>query len=758
MELDLNDEEFAAQLRAVFEEEAREGLLVLNQLLCEAEQSGLDRPDIDKLYRTAHNLKGAAAAVQLDTVVVVLHDLETSFGAWRDGSVQPGVEVFDSFFCALDTINHLLAGGDAADNGAVPAPAVAEPVAVPPVPQPVATLALPTATPTVAGAAPLPAAKPVGPAAAPKEAGKDPAKETDGSIRIPLETLNDLMAEIGEILLVKIKSEQRLAQTRLLRERLGHHQRRFGQAADDIRRFLRADGSRYRRLAEYLQDTGRWIRDLEAALSVLEQASSRDHTALSILSTNLQEDIKQVRLQPISTLFDLMPRVVRDTARVCQRHVQVEISGEDTRLDKKVVEALKDPLVHMVRNAVDHGIEPPEVRAQSGKPATGRIRITAAQVGSQIHLTVADDGGGIDPDKVVAKMVTQGLWTPHQAKGMTKAEILQAILTPGFSTAAAVTEISGRGVGMDVVATRIRNLRGELTIHSQIGKGTEMRVKLPLSMVTTQGLLLQAEGQTYAIPVSAVERLVRVKQSDVRHLQDRRVIILDEVPLSCVALRELLPLPTWTQVADARTDEWLRLVILNVENRRLALAVDDLVGEQEMISKPLGFPLSQVPFISGATLDGAGRVMLILNPLELASATTRVVAAVPETPPAAGAEPDVILVVDDSPSIQKLEREILEGAGFTVQVANDGLEAWQVLQSSRCAMMFLDLDMPRMNGFELLERLRTDTALRDLPVVVVSSRQDAFSIDRVKQLGAVDYVSKEHLDRQRFLRLVAMNL
>ena len=340
---------------------------------------------------------------------------------------------------------------------------------------------------------------------------------------------------------------------------------------------------------------------------------------VDFITTDLQMAVMKTRMVPIARVFNRFPRVVRDLSRELRKEVKLIIEGEDTELDRSIVEEIGDPLVHLVRNAIDHGIEPPEEREILGKPRQGTVRLAAYHEGNHIVIVIEDDGRGIDIEKIKAKALEKGLVTESELSRMNEKDILNLIFLPGFSTAEKVTDVSGRGVGMDVVKTNIEKLNGTIDIHTEIGKGTRFVIKIPLTLAIIQSLLVNVGNEIYAIPLVSVVEAVKVPKEEIQRVEGQEIIVLRDSVLSLVKLSEVFNIPT------EESEDYMYVVVLSIGERRFGLVVDKLIGQEEIVIKSLGNYLSNVPGISGATIMGDGRVTLIIDVAGLANMTARVV-------------------------------------------------------------------------------------------------------------------------------------
>jgi two-component system chemotaxis sensor kinase CheA len=464
-------------------------------------------------------------------------------------------------------------------------------------------------------------------------------------------------------------------------------------------------------LLNYLDQNQQQLKQITAQVNNLSRAFASDALHLSRVTDELGESVMKVRMLPVSTVLDMFPRMIRDIGREKGKEIEFVVKGGETELDRKVLEEIKDPLVHILRNAVDHGLEMPDDRERAGKPRTGTITVRAFQKGNSIVIQVEDDGGGIDVDKVTKKALREGLITSSELETMSEDEAMRLIFASGLSTSSIITDISGRGVGMDVVRKNIEKLHGHVEIESELGKGTELTLMLPLTLATTQELLVSINEMIFGIPISSVERIRRIQAEDIRHVEGKEAILIDNEPVSLVQLRDVLELEKSAE-SNGRLDTKLPVVIIGTGKWRIAFLVDTVVGQQESVVKSLGKQLSRVRNVAGATILGTGKVIMTLNPTDLLKSARgvngshtfykrqKVADNVVE-------EQKRILVVDDSLTTRNLEKTILETAGYDVRVASDGREAMQKLaMDADIDLIVSDVLMPNMDGFELTSAVR----------------------------------------------------
>jgi two-component system chemotaxis sensor kinase CheA len=581
------------------------------------------------------------------------------------------------------------------------------------------------------------------------------AEET---IRVATNKLDALMTQAGELLVAGLKIDQRLQEVLEIHHAIEDWTREWLKVRATYNYLLHdSDHEETRPLLKFLDTNQQRLKTLAVQASDLQRGFAGDALHLARVTNDLGEGVMKVRMLPVSTVLDMFPRMVRDLSREKGKEVDLQIEGGETELDRKVLEEIKDPLMHLLRNAIDHGLEAPEVREQAGKPRRGTIVVSAFQKGNNIVIEVHDDGAGINVQRVKKTALKAGLITTDEFEAMTDEEAFRLIFTAGLSTSPVVTDTSGRGVGMDVVRKNVEGLRGQVDVDSTPGQGTKITLILPLTLATTQELLVQVGDQTFGLPISAVERIQRINAQDIFSIEGREAIVVDSEPVSLVHLGEVLGLPRGEE--NGKTEQKLPVVILSSAKKRIAFLVDAVVGQQESVVKSLGKQLSRVPNIAGATILGTGQVIMTLNPVDLTMSARTTESRSSSAARTAQAQVQAekrptVLVVDDSLTTRTLEKNILETAGYDVKVATDGKEALDILQSDGCDLVVSDVLMPRMNGLELTESIRGNAKLKELPIVLVTSLDSREDRERGIELGANAYVVKSNFEQANFLQTI----
>jgi len=571
------------------------------------------------------------------------------------------------------------------------------------------------------------------------------------TIRIRTTQLDNLLNLISEVVISQIKSEQRVSEVRLLQQQANEAAAAWMRLRSTFSAIAHED------IADVMADDMSIVDSLLAEnrrdVSGYLKAYADDVSRTSVVINDLQEQGMHLRMLPANTIFQSFPRAVRDLAKQFNKDIDLIIEGGETELDKKVLEEINDPLVHIMRNAVDHGIEDAKTRAERGKPATGTVRLAARQEGDRIVIEISDDGAGIDPEKVRQSAVRKGYISAAEAKSMSDREAQYMIFEAGFSTAAIITEISGRGVGMDVVREFVvEKLKGSLDLDSAPGRGTTFRLTIPLTLAIIRALMLQVGGQVYALPTASIEETLRIDPSEIMKVEGREVIRRQRRTIPLVRLSDILgvaPQPTGSKKVPIAT--------IGYSGHRMGFIVDSFVGEQQIVIKPLGKHLAKIDNVAGVTILGAGEVVPILNvPDLMTNARTRSGQRVGlQTPRAERSGARKILICEDSFTTRELERSIFEAAGYDVETAMDGQIGFQKLKDGlQVDAVVTDVQMPNMTGFQLTSAIKHDPSLEHIPVVIVTSLEREEEKAEGIQAGADAYITKSVFNQDTLLDTV----
>jgi chemosensory pili system protein ChpA (sensor histidine kinase/response regulator) len=727
------------QLLPIFLEEAEELLPHLGGDLREMKANPADEKVRQSLMRVLHTFKGSArmaGAIRLGELTHLMESrLETAIEA-----NQFSAELFEELESKMDRLSLDL---ERMRTG--------EPL---------------TVTKPAAGAAPAVAA-----GEAPKEAparAEAPLAGPAAMLRVNADTLDHLINESGEVGIARsrIEAELRAVKQTLndLNESIARMrgqlreveiqaesqmQSRAAVAEEQHRNFDPLEFDRYTRLQELTRLMAESLHDVTAIQQALLKSMGETDAALlaqARTSRDVQQELMRMRAVPFSNLDERLYRIVRQVARELDKKAELVIEGSEVELDRSVLEKIGAPLEHMLRNALGHGLESPAARVADGKPETGRITITLRQESNEIALIVSDDGAGLDLGKLHRKALEKGILQP--GKEPTETELMNLVFASGLSTAEAVTELAGRGVGMDVVRNDIASIGGRIDIATARGKGTTFTIYLPLTLAVTQAVLVRSGTRVLAISSAMVEQVLRLKSDALAALYDKKVVESQDrqYPLHYIQLLLGTAEPTEAQSYNS-------VLLLRSGIQRIALHVDEMLGTQEIVVKSVGPQLARVPGVGGATVLPDGRIALIINPVQLAQRLRVATARVEAAQPAAAAAParstaPVILVVDDSLTVRKITSRLLEREGYQVLTAKDGVDALEQMRDILPSVMLVDIEMPRMDGFELTRNVRGDPRTQDIPIIIISSRTADKHRDQAQQLRVNEFLGKPYQEAE----------
>lgn len=728
-----SDDAFRARLLETFREEAEEYLESITAGLIDLEKAGPEPATVESVYRRIHSLKGAARAVNLREIESVCQTLETVFARMKKGEYAPGVEDFDLFFRTLAVIKALLQGER------------------PPAP-PGEIIAALRALPGGGSPAAAPSARE---ACAPPAA----ADRNGSTVRIAAHKLDRLTAGADGLLSTRLSIAQRVRELEEMTARFAFWQWNHSQAYNDlgqIRRSVSGEGKAaippdlvlpLQRVIEFQEFNREFVTSLQHDLAAYARAMELDRAALEAGTSVIADLVHDAGLLPASSMLAPFSAFVREFSRTSGRSVELAIEGGEIEVDRRILDALKEPIMHLIRNSIDHGIEEPETRIARGKPAGGTVRIRVfPRSGSRVGIEVADDGAGIDSAAIRRTAVETGVLTADEDAALTDSEAIWLIFRSGLTTSRVVTDLSGRGLGLAIVEDSVSRLGGEVTISSTVGRGTAITLSVPVRMATLRGLLVRAERQVYVLPMQQVKQVLRVRPDSLAVERGRPTVRIAGETIEVIRLTDALGIPpSGPPSGEMRPTP---LVIIAYGAGQIACMVDEVIRVQEIVVRPLGAQLRSVRRIEGAVILGDGRVALVLDPLELIQDAMQ--AERPASLPAPPAEaPQRVLVVEDSVTSRVLLQEILEGAGYRVETAADGIDALGRLKEHEFDMVVSDVDMPRMNGFVLTEKIRA-LDLR-LPVVLVTSLDSPEDREQGRAVGADAYIVKSSFKTGDFL-------
>ncbi len=719
-------------LFGLFREEVRSHAAALSTGLVGVEAALTDARQIEPLMRAAHSIKGAARIVGVEVAVQLAHAMEDVLVAAQKGEAQLGAAAVDVLLQATD----LLASMAELHEDAVAAWSEQNQARVE------ALIAQVRGIPGRAEPAP-PVPAPIEPV--PARVAEPPPSAEEAVVRVTAESLNRLMSLAGESL-VQARWLSPFA-TALLKLRKQHDH--LGAVLDSLGQHATAT----EQVAVLVTDARRLAARCRQVLADRVREFEDHAGRAEDLGSRLYREVILSRMRPFADGCHGFARLVRDAARALGKQARLELDGQATPVDRDILEKLDAPLNHLLRNAVDHGLEPVEARQAAGKPEAGTIRVEARHRGGMLAITISDDGRGIDMEALRRKVVERGLTTAAVAQDLGEAELLEFLFLPGFSTAGAVTEFSGRGVGLDVVQTVVRQVGGTVRITTQPGRGTTFHLQLPITLSVLRAVLVEVAGEIYALPHNRIERLLRVPRAEVRSLENCQFVALEGRNIGLVLAAQMLEL-----AGAAPRGEDLNVVLVGEGSERFGLVVDAFRGEQDLVVRPLDPRLGKVADLSAAAILDDGAAVLILDVEDLLRSLDRYIQAHTLQRCEAtttGARPRKrVLVVDDSITVREVERQLLRTRGYDVTLAVDGQEGWHTARGGRFDLVVTDVDMPRMNGFDLVRAMRGDPALRHLPVIIVSYKEREEDRLRGLDAGANYYLTKGSFHDDTFLRAV----
>lgn len=778
-----------SEMRALFAAESEEHLEQLDTGLLGLETNPDDKAILAETFRHAHSLKGSSRMLGLSDIEALAHNFEEALGAAVRGQEALSSERIERLLKALDTIRSLVrqaTTGQAADVDVQSVKSTlhtATPVA--PVRESFSTflstfeIETPTFTPSngvpkeedafvtfieeappIVVQEPPPVRAPVPPSPTPDqisalqspsssqtESPSKGARWNTETMRVEPAKLDALLAMAGELVVSTTRATRGKSDLQVLREL----REEWSRSATDSRRVLREvtveSGSHSRAVRELERIVARDAERMEALGRLVEKltVASNDLDRLGTVVGEMEASIRAVRLLPLSTVFSVFPRAVRDLSRASGKAVRLLLEGGETHADKRILEALKDPLMHLVRNSVDHGIELTQERSTTIKPATATVKLRGYQTSHSVVVEVEDDGRGLNAEAIRRSALRKGLKTEAELAALSTREVYELIFEPGFSTRSQVNELSGRGVGLDVVRSNVQRLRGTVEVESRPGEGCLFRLSLPVTLATTRVLLVQVGEQTYAIPIESVRGIHLVTPNDIYRFRGRETVSWNGRPTSIARLSEILNLPSETSNADRPS------LILESGEESVGVLVDVLLEEQEIILKPLGALSERLPHLAGATILETGEVCLVLNSAEIVRSATRHNASLPPVQIEFAPTPKRVLLVEDSITTRTQEKRILEGAGYEVVTAVDGVDGWNKFTEDSFDAVVTDIEMPRMTGLALTARIRQDAQYSDMPIILVTSLSSEEDRARGADVGANAYIVKSAFDQRDLL-------
>jgi two-component system, chemotaxis family, sensor kinase CheA len=807
----MNDKELLKRLRKVFIQEAKERLTSMSTNLIALEnneKSGADNPAIlEIIYREAHSLKGAARSINLLTIETLFQTIETLFSEIQDGTITYSNEVCDILLEAVKLVDSIISSPDEIEseknnalinnvnisiNGCFKSDESVEEIETVENMETVEPVEIVKPIEDVecintVEVATVESVKSVEPceivevvevkqqetiiADAVKKEAKDiwPTKSSsdrDDTIRIDAKKLDSLLLKSEKLIGIKLIFRE---QHKLLKE--------VHTALEMAEKNYQKINYDYLYLLKGLQKTGKSekqssrnsVANVIDYLSVHQAILSEQCTNASRLFELEKEnqrsvgnmidefllDIKETAMMPFSNILDVFPMMVRDISKKLGKDVTFTITGDSAKIDRRILQEIKDPLIHLLRNSIDHGIEKPEIRREKDKSASGKIGIDISQnEGGKLDVIISDDGNGIDVENIKEKLISNKMVTEKEVNTFNDSDLIEYIFHSGFSTSRIVTDLSGRGLGMTIVREKIEKLGGTIKIINNKGCGTSVIINLPVTLATYKGILIRNGTEHYILPSMSIEKVIKLDNDKISSIENKAAIVVDNKTYPLINLYELFGMSRKSKEDDHKA--YMTAAILGKSREQIALEVDDIIEEQEIILKDLGCQLPHVKNIAGATILNSGEIVPVLNVQDLFNSAKNIVSTLANNgksrlKPKKKKEKHVILVVEDSITSRTLLKNILESAGYIVKIAIDGVEGFTELKSSQIDILVSDIEMPRMNGFELTAKVRADKRLSELPIVLVTSRSTRADKEKGIEAGANAYIIKSNFDQNNLL-------
>jgi two-component system chemotaxis sensor kinase CheA len=724
--MDTKDLEFLKRLKATFRGEAEEHVKTISAGLIELEKEA--RPEhraalMEAVFREAHSLKGAARSVNLKDIESICQALEGAFSALKRGSIVASPSLFDLFHRSVDAIALIVSSADMEGSDADRRDA---------------RLVGKDLEEASSGLAPSKSAaeEPLRPRPASEE-----ISTAASSVRISLERLDSLLFQAEEMVAIKLTMGQRAAEVRELDRVLREWKK------ESIRWKERESETRAPRWKEWHELNEVRLDALENQMAVVARALEQDQRAIKRMVDDHLDGMKRAVMLPLSFLVESFPKIVRDIVRDQGKEAELVVLGAEIESDKRILEELKDPLLHLLRNCVDHGVRSPQERIAQGKAPQGTITIAfAAKDSRHMEILVSDDGAGVDTARVREAAIKFGSLSREANEKLDDEAALALVFQSGISTSPILTDISGRGLGLAIVREKVEKLGGSVSVNSRLHAGTTFRIIVPLTLSTFRGLVVRADDREFILPTINVDRVTRMSRADIRSVENREMIQVDGRNLSFANLADVLGLPRRAPRAPSAS---LFIVVLASGDTRVAFHVDEVLDELQLLLKGLGRQLPRVRNVAGAAILGNGKVVPVLNASDLIKSTLRTATiGRSEEPPSRIAH---ILVAEDSITARSLLKNILEGSGYRVTTAVDGADAYARARDGKFDLVVSDVDMPKMSGFELTAKIRDNRRLSEMPVVLVTALESREDRERGIDAGADAYIVKSSFDQSNLL-------
>jgi len=759
--MDKKDDEFLRRIRETFRIEAEDHLRVFSAGLTELEKTRTKEriaEIIETMFREIHSLKGAARSVDQKEIESICHPVESLFSALKRHEITLSPVLFNILYKAVERLSKLISTGGLVQTSedrqsqkelirqlkesiekSISSGSVNLSKHVAEI-QPVETVI--TSGPATKTISDIP---------------KNPVPLSMEVVRMPISKLDPLLLQAEEMIQSKIAVDQRTDELRVLCDE-------FTEWKTETKKW------RSRRAVATAAIWNEWydasemrLDKVDSQLRKITRSVEQDQHGLERLVNNHLEAMKQVLMLPVSSLVEAFPGMVREISHEQNKEIDFIIKGTELEIDKRILDELKDPLIHLIRNSVDHGISKPQERILQNKPAHGSLTLAfAAKENGQVEITFSDDGKGIDNEQLLKAAIKSGIVSNEAAGKLEPKEVLSLIYQSGVSTSSIITDISGRGLGLSIVREKVEKLNGKISVESEENRGTTFHILLPMTLATFRGILVKVKELMFILPTMNVERVIKIEQAEIKTIKNHETLRINDQVISVADLGEVMGLPEHKHAGPGKKEpgpansNQIDIVILVSGEHRIAFKVDDLVDEQPVLVKGLGKLLRRIRNISGATILGSGKVVPVLNITDLMKSAVRMKGSKIEAP--AGevfvSKTGKILVAEDSITSRTLIKNILETAGYQVTTAVDGADAFTKARSGDFNIVVSDVDMPKMNGFELIAKIRSDKKLSKIPVVLITALDSREDREHGIEVGADAYIIKSSFDQNNLLEIV----
>lgn len=759
--MDNKDREFLQRIQATFRIEAEEHLKAFSVQMNELEKVGTREGRagvIETMFREVHSLKGAARSVGRKEIESVCQPLESLFSLLKSQEFELTPAMIDLFYAASDFLLKLISREG---KGQLQ------------VEQPHLNSLVQQIEMFVPGMqnngisneqiqpVPLNQVEELNDLSAVMIQVEDVLKNTRPSgseaVRIPISKLNPLLLQAEEFIQSKIAFHQLAKEVKVILEEISDWK----------------SESQKTKGRKVIPGVGHWndllagnelrLSNLESHLAKVTQAMEKEGFVFERMVDDHLDAMKHILLLPVSTLTHSFPTMVREISHNLRKEIDFTITGSELEIDKRILEELKDPIIHLIRNSIDHGIESPEDRKLLNKPTRGSISLSfVAKESGMVEMSVTDDGSGIEEEKVLKAAFRSGKVTREVAEKLNREEILSFIYHSGLSTSSIITDLSGHGLGLSILREKVEKLSGSLTMETEVNRGTTFRILLPMTLSTFRGIMVSLGEFTYIIPTSNVKMVVRVLEDEIKTVENHETIRIGDDILPLVSLADALGIPgkgngkSGEGLNEPIGPEYLRIVVLTYAEKHLAFRVDDVLEEQQVLVKGLGKMLNRVRNISGATILGSGKIVPVLNiaDLMISGSMVSVSKKVRLNDEPVMIQAGKILIAEDSITSRTLLKNILESAGYQVTTAVDGLDAFTKARIQDFDLLVSDVDMPRMNGFELTLKIKNDNKLNEIPVILVTALESREDREKGIEVGADAYIVKSSFDQGNLLEVI----